>query len=55
MMTRKDYVSTAEILWQIRNAVTPEIHSHLVNEFAEMFANDNPRFDQTRFENACRK
>lgn len=54
MMTRKDYVSTAEILWAIRHAVTPEIHSHLVNEFAEMFANDNPRFDRSRFEQASK-
>lgn len=54
MMTRKDYVSTSEILWSIRYAVTPEIHSHLVSEFAEMFAVDNPRFDRTRFENACK-
>jgi len=54
MMTRKDYVSTAEILFSIQYAVTPEIHSHLVEEFAIMFATDNPRFDAERFRNACR-
>lgn len=53
MMTRKDYVSTSEILWSIRSAVTPEIHEHLVSEFSEMFAVDNPRFDQARFFDAC--
>jgi hypothetical protein len=54
MMTRKDYVNTAEILWSIRYAVTPEIHEHLVNEFAQMFATDNPRFDRSRFEQASK-
>lgn len=54
MMTRKDYVSTSEILFSIKHAVTPEIHSHLINEFAEMFAFDNPRFDRLRFEDACK-
>lgn len=54
MMTRKDYVSTAEILFSIKHAVTPEIHSHLVDEFAKMFASDNPRFDRSRFEQASK-
>lgn len=54
MMTRKDYVSTAEILFQVKHAVTPEIHSHLVNEFSQMFAFDNPRFDAQRFADACK-
>ena len=54
MMTRKDYVSTAEILFSIQYAVTPEIHSHLVDEFAKMFSTDNPRFDVVRFRNACK-
>jgi hypothetical protein len=54
MMTRKDYVSTAEILFSIKHAVTPEIHSHLVNEFAKMFQVDNPRFDRSRFEQASK-
>lgn len=53
MMTRKDYVSTSEILWSIRHAVTPEIHEMLVSDFAEMFATDNPRFDRARFFDAC--
>ena len=53
MMTRKDYVSTSEILWAIRYAVTPEIHKLLVTEFSEMFSVDNPRFDENRFFDAC--
>lgn len=54
MMTRKDYVSTAEILYSIRHAVPAEIHNHLVQEFSEMFAVDNPRFDPQRFFTACK-
>lgn len=54
MMTRKDYVSTAEILFSIKHAVTEEIHSHLIENFSEMFATDNPRFDRSRFEKACK-
>lgn len=54
MMTRKDYVSTSDILFSIKYAVTPEIHAHLVNEFANMFEADNPRFDRSRFEQASK-
>ena len=53
-MTRKDYTKTAEILWAIRYAVTPEIHAHLIAEFSELFATDNPRFDPERFRQACK-
>jgi hypothetical protein len=58
MMTRKDYVSTANILANIRESLisTPEGESafeNLVADFAEMFENDNERFDAVRFDNAC--
>ena len=53
MMTRKDYVSTSEVLWSVRSAVTPEVHEHLVSEFSKMFSVDNPRFDKNRFFEAC--
>lgn len=53
-MTRKDYEATSQILWSIRYAVEPEIHEYLVNEFVEIFATDNPRFDADRFRDACR-
>lgn len=53
MMTRKDYVSTSEILWSVRHAVSNEVHEMLVSDFAEMFATDNPRFDRKRFFDAC--
>ncbi len=56
MMTRKDYVATANILKDFfdpnardnQNAVIIE----LVNDFSEMFLKDNPRFDRNRFANA---
>jgi hypothetical protein len=52
MMTRKDYVSTAEILKYASNKTHPALFSKIVNDFAEMFAKDNPRFDVTKFHEA---
>ena len=51
-MTRKDYVSTAEILFYASNKIHPALFSKMVNDFAEMFAKDNPRFDVVRFHEA---
>lgn len=51
-MTRKDYVSTAEILNYASNKMHPALFAKVVNDFAEMFAKDNPRFDVTRFHEA---
>ena len=52
MMTRKDYVATAEILKYASNKTHPALFSKIVNDFAEMFAKDNPRFDVSRFHEA---
>ena len=52
MMTRKDYNATAEILNYMSNKTHPAVFSKVVNDFAEMFAKDNPRFDVTRFHKA---
>ena len=52
MMTRKDYVATAEILNYQSNKTHPAVFSKIVNDFAEMFAKDNPRFDVVRFHEA---
>jgi hypothetical protein len=52
MMTRKDYVATAEILKYASNKTHPALFSKLVHDFAEMFAKDNPRFDVKRFHEA---
>lgn len=53
MMTRKDYVQTANILKGFSNEIHPAIFGDLVEEFAEFFVSDNDRFDKTRFEKAC--
>ena len=59
MMTRKDYVETANILASIRDGLISlgkegeDIFSNLVADFAEMFENDNERFQAERFDNAC--
>ena len=52
MMTRKDYVATAEILKYLSNKTHPAVFSKIVNDFAEMFAIDNERFDVKRFHEA---
>ena len=52
MMTRKDYIATAEILKYASNKTHPALFSKLVNDFAEMFAKDNERFDVVRFHEA---
>jgi hypothetical protein len=56
MMTRKDYVSTAEILSALaRDQMSEADYEDLVLEFADMFMADNPRFSSTKFEEACYK
>ena len=52
MKTRKDYVAVAEILKYASDKTHPALFSKIVNDFAEMFAVDNPRFDITRFHKA---
>ena len=51
-MTRKDYVETAKILNYVSDKIHPAVFSKTVNDFAEMFAKDNPRFDVKRFHEA---
>lgn len=48
MMTRKDYVVTAEIL---RDAMPydSDLILKVAEEFAHYFKQDNPRFDRSRF------
>ena len=52
MMTRKDYIATASILNYASNKTHPAVFSKMVNDFAEMFAKDNERFDVVRFHEA---
>ena len=58
MMTRKDYVATANILADNREEImmTPEgeaIFGNLVVAFSKMFKADNERFDDSRFVEAA--
>ena len=58
MMTRKDYVATAEILSNyFATSVFDEqgemLFADLVDEFSLMFETDNERFDATKFALAC--
>ena len=52
MMTRKDYIATAAILKYASDKTHPALFSKMVNDFAEMFAKDNDRFDVNRFHEA---
>ena len=54
-MTRKDYVATAEILNSYGSDMKLEVCEDLVNDFTEMFAEDNERFDSDRFWSECFK
>lgn len=49
MMTRKDYIATANILNQYVDEVDFLTLSRIAENFAEMFENDNERFDHQRF------
>lgn len=49
MMTRKDYVAVADILNLFRNAIDRGIMDDLVDEFSEMFAEDNKNFNSKKF------
>ena len=52
MMTRKHFEATAEILKYASDKMHPALFSKMVNDFAEMFAIDNERFDVKRFHEA---
>jgi hypothetical protein len=49
MMTRKDYVATADILNKFVDDVDFLTLSRIAENFAQMFENDNERFDHQRF------
>jgi hypothetical protein len=55
MMTRKDYVSTAKILNTFVDVIEPTTMVELVEDFVEMFQNDNPNFDYEIFLKAVTK
>jgi Fe-S-cluster formation regulator IscX/YfhJ len=51
MMTRKDYVKTAEILKDFRDNYPTELvdFKNLVFDFSDWFAEDNPNFNEEKF------
>ena len=50
MMTRKDYIATANILKSYReDFISPATHEDMVRDIAVMMKADNPRFDFNRF------
>lgn len=56
MMTRKDYVSTAEILDVLVATISDEELPKVIDAieaFADMFAKDNERFQRNIFLHAC--
>ena len=55
MMTRKDYVATAEILNSYGSEMKLEVFEDLVNDFTVMFSADNEKFDSDRFWEECFK
>jgi hypothetical protein len=53
MMTRKDYIKTANILKAFSDEIHPQVFEDLVEEFSQWFKSDNDNFDFARFEKAC--
>ncbi len=53
MMTRKDYVATAEILKSYSGLIEQFAFEDLVYDFSDMFLSDNPRFNPMTFKIAC--
>ena len=49
MMTRKDYVKTAQILNQFVDEIDFLVLQEIADGFAEMFENDNPNFNYQKF------
>lgn len=54
-MTRKDYIETANILNKFADQIDFLVLADLAEEFSEMFANDNERFDHQKFVDAVMK
>jgi hypothetical protein len=54
MMTRKDYVRVADILAGYKDGMADNFWwEDLINDFALMFAEDNPNFKHEKFVEAC--
>ncbi len=53
MMTRKDYIETANNLLAYEDVIEDVVYLDLVTAFAIQFANDNPNFNRSKFFQAC--
>jgi uncharacterized membrane protein len=53
MMTRKDYVEVANILNKFLDRIDSHDFNDLVFEFSEFFLEDNSRFNEDKFSEAC--
>ena len=53
MMTRKDYVEVARIIHAHADSLSDSALYSLVQSFADYMETDNPRFQRTRFYDAC--
>lgn len=51
--TRRTFIDVSKILKQYANDVDETTFSDIVNDFGDLFLNDNPNFDFNRFEEAC--
>lgn len=52
-MTRKDYVETAKILNNFVDVIDKNDFDDLIFQFSDWFSSDNPRFDESKFYDAC--
>jgi hypothetical protein len=52
MLTRKHFEATAEILKFASDKTHPAVFSKMVNDFALMFAKENPNFNVNKFHEA---
>ena len=52
MMTRKHFEATAEILKFMSDKIHPAVFSKTVNDFAVIFAKENPNFNVNKFHEA---
>ena len=53
-MTKKDYIKAAELVRQDRKSLGEAIGQLTMETFVKFFHNDNPRFDEDRFRQACK-
>jgi len=53
MMTRKDYIAVSGILKNKKAFIPEDAYIELVNDVSSYMLSDNPRFEKSRFVEAC--